>query len=67
MEGGEERKMKSNCQNVIFFYFLRAEDEIKTELGRKLKEGIEKILEQVKEAVKDGKELKQEMLDKVTD
>lgn len=49
----------------IFPLFFRAEDEIKTELGRKLKEGIEKILEKIKEAVKDGKELKDGMLDKV--
>ncbi|GBN72467.1 hypothetical protein AVEN_179890-1, partial [Araneus ventricosus] len=44
---------------------LFADEDIKTELGRKLKERFEEILKKVKEAVEQGKGVKEEYLEKL--
>lgn len=50
---------------LIYYTFVILSEDIKTELGKKLKERFDEILEKVKDAIENGKVVKEETLEKV--
>lgn len=49
----------------LLLYLLFHSDEIKTELGKKLKEHLDDLLDKIRDAIEKGKGVKEETLEKV--
>lgn len=56
----------SDLLNLLVNRFFFISEDIKTELGKKLKERLDEILEKIKDAIDNGKTVKEDYIEKVT-
>ncbi|XP_035213279.1 uncharacterized protein LOC118187192 [Stegodyphus dumicola] len=65
MVGMEEAPSLKETLGLDHYYADETEDEIKTELGRKLKEYLEELLQKIKDAIDHGKTVREDLMDKL--
>lgn len=51
--------------NDYSFNFVRAEDDIKTEMGKRLRETLDEVLEKIKDSLDKGKAVSEDLQNKV--